>query len=51
MYKQVMNKKKSAIKKEINWIGEAIKQIQNNDKFFKHNVTMYKLSQKYPQEE
>lgn len=43
--------KKSAIKKEINWIGEAIKQIQNNDKFFKHNVTMYKLSQKYPQEE
>ena len=40
--------KKSAIRKEVNWIGEAIKQIQNNDKFFKHNVTMYKLSQKYP---
>ena len=43
--------KKSAIRKEINWIGEAIKQIQNNDKFFKQNVTMYKLSQKYPNEE
>ena len=40
--------KKSAIRKEVNWIGEAIKQIQNNEKFFKHNVTMYKLSQKYP---
>ena len=40
--------KKSAIRKEVNWLGEAIKQIQNNEKFFKHNVTMYKLSQKYP---
>ena len=40
--------KKSAIKKEVNWLGEAIKQIQNNEKFFKHNVTMYKLSQKFP---
>ena len=40
--------KKSAIRKEVNWLGEAIKQIQNNDKFFKYNVTMYKLSQKYP---
>ena len=40
--------KKSAIRKEVNWLGEAIKQIQNNDKFFKHNVTMYKLSQKFP---
>ena len=43
--------KKSAIRKEINWIGEAIKQIQSNDKFFMHNVTMYKLSKKYPNEE
>ena len=34
--------------KEVNWLGEAIKQIQNNEKFLKHNVTMYKLSQKYP---
>ena len=40
--------KKSAIRKEVNWLGEAIKQRQNNDKFFKHNVTMYKLSQKFP---
>ena len=40
--------KKSAIRKEVNWLGEAIKHIQNNEKFFKHNVTMYKLSQKYP---
>ena len=43
--------KKGAIRKEINWIGEAIKQMQSNDKYFKHNVTMYKLSQKYPNEE
>ena len=40
--------KKSAIRKEVNWLGEAIKQIQNNEKFFRHNVTMFKLSQKYP---
>ena len=40
--------KKSAIRKEVNWLGEAIKQIQNNEKFLKNNVTMYKLSQKYP---
>ena len=40
--------KRSAIKKEVNWLGEAIKQIKNNEKFLKHNVTMYKLSQKYP---
>ena len=40
--------KRSAIRKEVNWLGEAIKQIQNNEKFLKHNVTMYKLSQKYP---
>ena len=40
--------KKSAIRKEINWLGEAIKQMQNNDKYFKHNVSMYKFSQKYP---
>ena len=43
--------KKSAIRKEIHWIGEAIKQIQSNDKFLKQNVTMYKLSQKYPNNE
>ena len=40
--------KKSAIRKEVNWIGEAIKNLQSNDKFLKHNVTMYKFSQKYP---
>ena len=40
--------KKSAIRKEVNWLGEAIKEIQNNDKFFKNNVTMYKFSKKYP---
>ena len=40
--------KKSAIKREINWIGETIKRIQNNEKYFTFNVTMYKLSQKYP---
>ena len=43
--------KKSAIRKEINWLGEAIKQMQNNDKFLKHNVSMYKFSQKYPNKE
>ena len=43
--------KKSAVRKEINWLGEAIKQIQNSDKFFKHNVSMYKFSQKYPNKE
>ena len=43
--------KKSSIRKEINWIGEAIKQIQNNENFLKHNVTMYKLSRKYPNKE
>ena len=45
------DQKKSAIRKELNWIGEAIKQIQNNENFFKHNVTMYKLSKKYPNKE
>ena len=40
--------KKSAIRKEVNWLGEAIKQLQNNDNYLKHNVTMYKLSKKYP---
>ena len=45
------DQKKSAIRKEVNWIGEAIKQIQNNENFFKHNVTMYKLSKKYPNKE
>ena len=43
--------KKSAIRKEVNWLGEAIKEIQNNDKFFKQNVTMYKFSKKYPNKE
>ena len=43
--------KKSAIRKEIHWIGEAIKQMQSSDKFLKQNVTMYKLSQKYPNNE
>ena len=43
--------KKSAIRKEINWLGEAIKQMQSNDKFLKHNVSMYKFSQKYPNKE
>ena len=40
--------KKGAIKKELKNIGETIKRIQNNVDFFKFNVTMYKLSQKYP---
>ena len=40
--------KKGAIKKDIKNIGETIKRIQNNVDFFKFNVTMYKLSQKYP---
>ena len=40
--------KKSAIRKEVNWIGEAIKHLQSSDKFLKHNVTMFKFSQKYP---
>ena len=40
--------KKGAIKKELKNIGETIKRIQNNVDFFKYNVTMYKLSQKYP---
>jgi len=45
------DQKKSAIRKEVNWLGEAIKEMQNNDKFFKQNVTMYKLSKKYPNKE
>ena len=45
------DQKKSAIRKEVNWIGEAIKQMQSNDNFLKHNVTMYKLSRKYPNKE
>ena len=45
------DQKKRAIRKEVNWLGEAIKEIQNNDKFFKQNVTMYKLSKKYPNKE
>ena len=40
--------KKSAIRKEVNWLGEAIKQLQSSDNYLKHNVTMYKLSKKYP---
>ena len=40
--------KKSAIKKEIKNLGETIIRIQNNENFFKYNVSMYKLSQKYP---
>ena len=42
------DQKKSAIKKEVNWLGEAIKQMQTDEKYFNHNVTMYKLSKKYP---
>jgi len=42
------DQKKSAIKKEVNWLGEAIKQMQNDEKYFNHNVAMYKLSKKYP---
>ena len=45
------DQKKSAIRKEPKWLGEAIKEMQNNDKFFKQNVTMYKLSKKYPNKE
>jgi hypothetical protein len=45
------DQKKSAIRKEVNWLGETIKHIQENDKFFKQNVKMYKLSRKYPNEE
>ena len=45
------DQKKSAIRKEVNGLGEAIKEMQNNDKFFKQNVTMYKLSKKYPNKE
>ena len=40
--------KKAAIKKEIKNLGETIIRIQNNVNFFKYNVSMYKLSQKYP---
>ena len=40
--------KKYAIKREINFLGDAIKRIQNNYKFFQCNVKMYELSQKYP---
>ena len=40
--------KVNAIKKEMNWLGDTINRIKNNDKFFKFNVSMYKLSQKYP---
>ena len=40
--------KKYAIKREINFLGDAIKRIQNNYKFFQCNVKMYELSQKFP---
>ena len=40
------NKKKYAIKREINFLGDTIKRIQNNHKFFQCNVKMYELSQK-----
>ena len=40
--------KKRAIRREMNWLGETIKRIQNNIEFFHVNVNMYKLSQKYP---
>ena len=40
--------KKCALKKELKNLGETIKRIQNNIDFFKFNVNMYKLSQKYP---
>ena len=40
--------KKYAIKREINFLGDTIKRIQNNHKFFQCNVKMYELSQKYP---
>ena len=40
--------KKGAIKKEIKNLGETIKRIENNDKYFKYNVLIFKLSQKYP---
>ena len=40
--------KKYAIKREINFLGDTIKRIQNNYKFFQCNVKMYELSQKYP---
>ena len=43
------DQKNSAYRKEMNWIGDAINNIQNNDKYFKNHVTMYKLSQKYPE--
>ena len=42
------DQKKSAIKKEVNWLGEAIKQMQTDEKYLNHNVTMHKLSKKYP---
>ena len=40
--------KKYAIKREMNFLGDTIKRIQNNYKFFQCNVKMYALSQKYP---
>ena len=40
--------KKYAIKREINFLGDTIKRIQNNYKFFQCNVKMYELSQKFP---
>ena len=40
--------KKYALKKEIKNLEETIKRIQNNENFFKYNVSMYKLSQKFP---
>ena len=42
------DQKKGAIKKEIKNLGETIKRIENNDNYFKYNVLMFKLSQKYP---
>lgn len=42
------DQKKRAQKKEMNWIGDAIDNIQNNEKYLKNHVTMYKYSLKYP---
>lgn len=39
---KIREQKKSSIIKEINWIGKAIKLVQNNENFLNNNATMYK---------
>lgn len=40
--------KKSAFNKEMNWLTEEVKKIQNDENYLKKNVYMIKMAKKYP---